>query len=482
MAFKSENIADWIINLKYKDIPNKIIKIAKQQLFGMLGATFSGSTTIGGKNLLNAIRSYGAKEEATIIPSGLRTNILNAFYANAGFAMALDYDDYLGTVHTGTTTYSVPLAFGEKYDISGKEYLVSMIIGNEIEGRVGMSIFPPGEGQQQTFIHSVGAACMAGRVLGLTKEQLVNAIGISLFQVPTTIVRGFFGPQSKLLSSSIPAQIGAQAAILAKHEFTGAANIFEDPQGFLNFFAEDPIESVLDSDLGKAWLTETLTFKIYPGCAYVDAGADVTLKILQKYRERRDAELDYKEIEKITVNASILSTMMDDMSRPFINLDEIKRTQSAVALNFFLPYNIAVILIDKELTTAQLTMERIVDPEVHELMQKIEIKPDLGYSMKSSQTIDWKTIRTGISKLDLENWKMYCGCKIKIKMKDGKSYSAKQDIPIGAAGGEKYDLQKKMAQEAKYIGMSKEQIQRITKSVENLESMKIKDFVKHLVL
>jgi len=482
LVFKSEKIADWVINLKYSDIPKKVIKLAKQQIFGMIGATFSGSTMVGGRNLLNAIKFLGSKEEATIIPSGVKTDVIYALYANSAFPMALDYDDYLGTVHTGTTAYSVPLAFGEKYNITGEEYLVNVIIGNEIEGRVGMSIFPPGEGQQQTFIHSVGAACMAGRILGLTKEELVNAIGISLFQVPTTIVRGFFGPQSKLLSSSIPAQIGAQAAILAKHGFTGAANIFEDPQGFLNFFAEDPIESVLDSDLGKAWLTETLSFKIYPGCAYVDAGADVTLKILQKYRERRNTELNHKDIEKITVNASILSTMMDDMSRPFINLENLKQTQSAVALNFYLPYNIAVILIDKELTTAQLTMDRILDPEVHELSKKIEVKPDLGYSMKSAQTIDWKTIRTGISNLDLENWKMYCGCKIKIKLKDGTNISAKRDIPIGAAGGEKYDLQNKMAQEAKYIGMSEEQIQRITKSVETIEKLKIRDFIKHLIL
>ena len=479
---KSENIAEWVIDVKYKDIPKKIIDLTKQQIYGMLGATFSGSTTIGGQKLLETIKDFGAREEATIIPSGIKTDVINALYANGAFAMALDYDDYLGTIHSGTTTYSVPLAFGEKHDITGEEYLTTMIIGNEIEGRVGMAIYPPGEGQQQTFIHAAGTACMAGRILGLNKEQIANAIGISLYQIPTTIPRGFFGPHSKLLSSSIPAQIGAQAAYLAKNGFTGALNMFEDPQGFLNFFGEDPILSVLDSKLGTHWLTETLTFKIYPGCAYVDSGADVTLKILQKYREKTDSELDYHDIDKVIVKGSILSTMMDDMSRPFINIDELKRTQSAVALNFHLPFNIAIILMDKKLTTEQLTMEKILDPEVHKLMKKIQIKPDIQYSMKSAQIIDWKSIREGVGKLDLENWKMFCGCKIKVKLKDGKSYSAKQDIPIGAAGGEKYDLKNKMIQEAKYIGMSEDQIQQIITSVENIESLKVREFVKHLVI
>lgn len=482
MVFKSENIAEWVLKLKYKDIPKKIIQIAKQQILGMVGAAFAGSTTIGGKNLLKAIKSYKSREEATIIPSGIKTDVINALYTNAAFAMALDYDDYLGTVHTGTSSYSVPLAFGEKYDISGADYLTAIIIGNEIEGRVGMSIFPPGEGQQQSFIHAAGAACIAGKILGLNKNQLVNALGISLYQIPTTISRGFFGPQSKLLSSSIPAQIGAQAAILAQNGFTGADNIFEDPQGFCNFFAEEPLISVLDSDLGKAWLTETLSFKIYPGCAYVDAVADTTLKIIQKFREKNDRDLDYNDIENVIVNASILSTMMDDMSRPFANVEALEKTQSAVALNFYVPYNIAVIIIDKTLTTAQLAMDRIVDPEVQNLVKKIEVKPDIGFSVKSARTIDWKMIREGLSKVDLTNWKMYCGCKIKVKLKDGTSYSAKQDIPIGAAGGENYDLNNKMSQEARYIGMSEEQISDISNAVGSLEKIKIRDFIQCLVL
>ena len=102
--------------------------------------------------------------------------------------------------------------------------------------------------------------------------------------------------------------------------------------------------------------------------------------------------------------------------------------------------------------------------------------------MKSAQTIDWKLMREGIGKLDIANWKMYCGCKIKVKMKDGTSYSAKQDIPIGAAGGEKYDLHKKMAQEAKYVGMADDQIKDISKAVDSLENLTIQDFVQNLIL
>ena len=133
--------------------------------------------------------------------------------------------------------------------------------------------------------------------------------------------------------------------------------------------------------------------------------------------------------------------MMDDMSRPYTGIDELKRVKSTIALNFFQPYNIAVILIDKKLTTEQLTLERITDPEIYEVAEKISFSPDIGISAKSGQIVPYGEISDPnfhLGQWDFSNWKMYCGCKVVVKMKDGTKWSAKVDIPQGAAGGNKY--------------------------------------------
>ena len=75
---------------------------------------------------------------------------------------------------------------------------------------------------------------------------------------------------------------------------------------------------------------------------------------------------------------------MDDLSRPFTNLEEIKRTKSHTALNFSIPYNVAVILIDKELTPDQFTEERVLDPEIQELSKKIRLSMDIGLTAKTA--------------------------------------------------------------------------------------------------
>lgn len=484
MGTKAENIAEWIVNLSFDDIPEEIIKIGKQQVLGMLGACFAGSTTIGGQILLETIKAYEARPEATIFPSGIRTSVLNALYTNAAFSMSLDYDDYLLTTHTGTSAYSIPLALGEKLDITGKEYLTCLIIGNEVMGRVGLSIYPPGEGQQQSFIHAAGGAAIAGKLLGLSKDALASAFGIALYQAPITIPVGFWGPHSKLLTSSIPAKVGVEAAFLAKNGFSGSKFIFEDPQGFCKYMSEQNFEKVLDSDLGKAWASLTLSCKCYPGCAYVDSIADAIFKILEKVK-KAGKTLDYNEIEVIKISNSLLSAMMDDMSRPFINLEELKRMQSPIALNFYQPYNVAVILIDQKLTTEQFTVERFLEPTVHQLAQKVEIAPDIGFSGKSAQIVPYGDIPKPdfhLGQWDLSNWKMYCGCKVLIKMKNGEKWSAKVEIPKGAAGGKPYPMEKKFSQEAKLVGMPDSQIEKAIQIVNNLEKHKIRDLVKLLIV
>lgn len=483
MPMIADKMAKWIASVSYESIPKAIIKIAKQQLLGMLGACFAGSKTQGGQILLDTIKEYDSKPEATIFPSGERTSALNALYVNAAFAMALDYDDYLGTVHTGTSSYSIPLALGEKLDISGEEYLMSLVIGNEIEGRVGLAIYPPGEGQMQSFIHAAGGVAIAGKLLGLSEAEIVNAFGIAFYQAPITIPVGFWGPHSKLLTASIPAKMGVEAAFLAKNGFTGARSIFEDPQGYCKYTSETNYEKVLASDLGIAWMSESISFKIYPGCAYVDSIADAIFKILEKIR-KDGKSFNYKNIESIQVSNSLLSTMMDDMSRPFVNFEELNRVKSPVALNFYQPYNIAVILIDQKLTPEQFTIDRITDPAVHELAEKVTVKPDLGFSSKSAQIVPYNDITKPdfhLGMWDFSKWKMYCGCKVVIKMKTGEKWSAKVDIPTGAAGGNPYPMEKKFAQEAEAVGISTVNVERAIEVINNLENFKLQELIELLI-
>jgi 2-methylcitrate dehydratase PrpD len=480
MNTKAQNIGKFIKNLSFDKIPNTVIKKAKDEILGVLGAMYAGSQTLAAKILKKTIlNNFNGGQDATIFPTGDKTSLENAVYINAASTIALDYVDYLYAGHTGVSAVNVSLALGEKYKINGKELITNVIIGNEIAGRVGASvIIGPLNGQTLSFIHLASSACITGRILGSSEDQIANSLGIA-YTIPTTCTyRGFMGPMAKLLTAAVPAKIGIHSAYLAKEGFTGALDIFENPVGWCNFNADVPFTNFIDVSLGDFWVTETICYKIYPGCAYLDPVVDCLLEILQK-----NPDLDYHEIEKINVSGTILMPTMDDLSRPFTNLEELKRTKSHTALNFSIPYNVAVILIDKKLTPDQFTEERILDPEIQELSKKVQLSMDIGLTAKTAG------IASGLSgsgsedlklkSTDAEKFRMYFGGKVVIKMKNGKKYKAKQEEPLGTPGNP-YPIENKFKQEAKYIKMPEEQINKVIDMIQNLE--KIKDINELITL
>ena len=126
----AQDLAKFIKNTQYENIPKKIVEITKQQIFSILGAIYAGSTTEAAKILEKTAISElddGIKE-VTIIPSGKKTSLREAIMVNEGNAIALDYDDYLFFAHTGVSVVPLALSLAEKLDLSGKDVLTLIIM------------------------------------------------------------------------------------------------------------------------------------------------------------------------------------------------------------------------------------------------------------------------------------------------------------------------------------------------------------------
>jgi 2-methylcitrate dehydratase PrpD len=471
----AQDLAKFIKNTQYENIPRKIIKITKQQIFSILGAMYAGSTTEAAKILEKTaiLELDDGIKEITIIPSGKKTSLREAIMVNEGNAIALDYDDYLFFAHTGVSVVPLALGLAEKFDLSGKDVLTLIIIGNEVAGRVGSSILlGPQNGQLWSYVHLASSSAIASKVLDLDETQIANAFGIAMYISTVAMYRGFMGPMSKYLTTSVPTKMGLEAAYLAKNGFTGALDIFESPLGWCNFTADIPLPSFINCELGTAWVTETIAFKMVPGCAYVSAVADCLDEIFKEV-----PNLNHQEIEEIRVYGSILMSAMDDLSRPFTNIEELKRANSHVALNFYVPYNIAVMLIDKKLTADQLKLERIIDKDVHELAKKVKTMSDISMTTSTVSLISSLKVRSSADSINItfdpnqmEKLDMSFGARIVIKMKNGREYSSKVPTPRGSPAN-RVPTETKLKREAKYIGMEDDHINKIISTINDLENI-----------
>lgn len=368
-------VAEWVHTLKFSDIPQDVVEEAKNQILSVLGAMYAGYRTREGKTILRTVKGFGGSKEASLVPAGGKTSVPYAVLANAGLSMTLDYDDYLFAGHTGHSAVFVPFAWAEKCGLDGKDILLSQTLANEVEARAGAAcLLGPQNGQQWSFIHTLGAACVTAKVLGFTEEQTLHSIGVSMYQPSFATMAGFMSGHAKVLTAGQTAMNGIYAALFAREGLEGCPDIFENEKGFLHFFTYVPLPSMF-SGFSKTWLTKTLSYKIYPGCAYVDSTADCILDIV------RHNDLHEDDIKSITVHANLLTVKMTEVSKPFLPED---KSHFVTALNFSIPYNTAACFFDRELTPHQFEDERIKDPRLWALAEKVKVVHDGRYTKGSS--------------------------------------------------------------------------------------------------
>ncbi len=381
-----EDVARWSAGLKIEEIPPRVREIARNQVLSVMGAIHASAGCAGGQAVIKTVQGLGVKGPCGVYPGGEGSLLFPALLQNASLSMALDYDDYLFLGHTGHSAVCVPMAVGETLGADTSTVLTAQVAANELAGRLGGTVvLGPHNGQMWAHIHLLGSAAAASRVMGLDEEKTANAMGIALAEPVYALFPGFMGPQSKLLVAAIPSITGTIAASLAANGMTGPRAILEDPEGFWAHFSFLPLPFMM-TGLGRAWVTDTIAFKPYPGCAYIDTAMDALFDILERFEKEKGRPVDPAEVQDVKVEASLLTMAMNAMSAGYMDPAHLSPTN----INFSLQVSIALGLIAGRLTGAELT-----DPYLEEnrrqivaLASRVELNHDARLSVRFIKAID----------------------------------------------------------------------------------------------
>jgi len=375
----TRRLARWIVELREEEIPARVLKKARHQVASVLAALHAGMDTREGQAVRRAVLGGARPGPCSVIPNGERLTLAEALTINSAYSMALDFDDYLFLGHTGHSAVLGSLAVCQEQALDYGQMLTAVVVANEIGGRVGASaVFGPQNGQAWSYIHAAAGAALASRLYGLTAAQTANALGIAMYQPSFTLWPGFMGPGSKVLTAAGPTVCGVQAARMAAAGLTGAADIFERPrQGFFSHFTYVPLPHML-SGLGRAWVTDTLTYKRFPGCAYVDTTLDALLQILDQQRAA-GRTLDPADVAAVTVEASLLTVEMNNMSAGHEQLE-----LSPVNINFSIPHNVALALTAGRHGPAQLDRAYLREhqDQLHSLAARVRVRHSWGMTLE----------------------------------------------------------------------------------------------------
>jgi 2-methylcitrate dehydratase PrpD len=335
----------WAAGLRLADVPERVAERARLQTVSMLAAAEAGRAA--------------AQPFAANAPDGP----LGEVFAGAAASMAHDWDDYLFMGHTGHSSVWTARAFAPG---DPERALLAQIAGNEVAGRLGAALFlGPHNGQFWSSIHCASGAVAAGVALGLDERRLSHALAIALYQPPYGLWPGFMGPETKLLTAAQPAVDGARAALLAADGVTGALGVVEDPRGLLVHLSFAPRPRMLGS-LGSVWLTDTLAFKRFPGCAYLQAAVDAILA----------ARMAPEEIERVEIEAGFLTVGMEKLGA--------QAGLTPVGVTFSAARSVAVAALAGRLTHEELAPERLDERagEIAALAQRVHLSHDWELTLR----------------------------------------------------------------------------------------------------
>lgn len=356
----ASKIADFTLNTEYNDIPKDIKKLAKTALIDYVGVTYIGAWVEESEPIKKYVFSKPQNNECKAIGLDGYYSMEDAALMNGFFSHALDYDDAGLVGHPSAVLMSTCFACGETMAITGVELMTAYIIGYEVSVKLADALMPmlTSNGWHGTPVFgTVGAAVVAGRIFGLSKEQMIHAIGIA-----TTMASGHmenFGTLSKPFHAGMAASNGIKAVKLAKVGLTASETAIEGECGYAKLFAHTEI-SEEDLTLGADWrlFSQDLLLKKYPCCSAAHTALNGIEEIC------KENALTHKDIKKIIVGVPKFT---------LINLIH-PEPRNSIEARFSMNYALASLIVTGEFGIASFSEKALHNEDVRALMKKIEMK------------------------------------------------------------------------------------------------------------
>jgi 2-methylcitrate dehydratase PrpD len=384
MASLSRQLAQWVVGLRYEDLPPEVVDRAKGVTLHSLASVLLGSQSRDGKQAVQLITAEeaGVRNGASIMVYDTKVTKGGAAFANAEMAMAGGkLDSFRMLTHPGTSIVPGAFVAAETAGVSGKDFLTGLAAGYEVMERLAADFIPTvmARGFHAGPVFGIfGPAVAAAKILRLTEDQVNSAIALCVHLAGGNLE----GPRSggRALREGAAVRNAMLAVALAQHGHVGGETVLEGPAGFYHAYAGNnkgqltysfigDTQTSLDkitAHLGKEWLFLETLYRIYSTAGYNIAHVDVTAQLCAEHNIR------YEDVERVEAVVNWLETQYPSPAFPSRREDATPRPGST-------PYYTAYGVVKRGFPVLR---NQGADPagaddppEVLELMQRVTIIP-----------------------------------------------------------------------------------------------------------
>lgn len=349
----------------FADLSSDAIDALKIRVLDSLGCAFGALTAPPVRMLAAQMEEFGGHGLATSIGAGRNAPDRIALY-NGALVRYLDFNDsYLApgeTCHPSDNVAAV-LAAAEYAGATGRELLTSLAVAYQVQCRLSDEAPVRARGFDHTTQGAYAVAAGVARALGLDATATANAIAIAGTSLNALrVTRTGSLSNWKGLAYPNTAFAATSTTFLAARGVTGPAEVFEGNKGFMDTIAGDFTIDWASEDLER--VTSTI-LKKYNAEIHSQAAIEGLLELRDRHH------LDAADIERIELEIFDVAWHIIGGGEEGDKTTVTTKEEADHSLNYLL----AVALLDGQVLPAQYAPERIVAPDVQDLLRRVHVRP-----------------------------------------------------------------------------------------------------------
>jgi 2-methylcitrate dehydratase PrpD len=383
----TRQLVDFALDVYKKGLPEHVEKKMTELIIDQIGLQVACVRYQWSEAVHQYMTTFATPGKSTVVYFGDKLSPEQAAFANGAFGHGQDYDDTVMKVqtHPGAVVIPVGLAMGEEVGANGRDVLNAIAAGMEVMLRVAHSVSPyclssgvhtpPAAG---TF----GAAIVAGLLLGLSRDELVNALGIAGSFSGGLLEYTQAGGSVKRIHCAIPTTAGIRAAYLSRFGMTGPETVLEGNKGFVKVFShgQGDVER-LTLALGEEFRIEWVALKNYNCCYFIHAPLEALLHLQAEHG------LVTEDIEAIKIGTGKQGT---------VHVGKIPEPTDELGAQFSLHFTLPMGFLKGIPGINSYSEEILADEEIRAMAKKVTVYEDATAS--EEYPTNWGGIVTVVTK------------------------------------------------------------------------------------
>ena len=427
MDATTELLSSYACDLTYGDLGPEVVHQVKRTVMDTLGCAVGGYPSEPATVARRLAETITTSMPSRIIGTGQYSSPDMAGFANGVMIRYLDCNDSYFSPGGGhpSDMIAAALAMAGPTGSDGKSLITAIVLAYEVFGRLSDQVLTTGLGWDQGMFSIIGATCAAGKILGLDRAQMGQAISLAVTpNLPLGVTRTGELSMWKGCATASATRAGIFAAQLAELGMTGPGAPFEGRRGLWEQGVGRTVQITpfpkganggYDEEESRFRIMNT-TFKSYPSQIHTQAPAGLAVEL--------HPQVSVTEMESIRV-----FTYAGGVSTP-VTEPEKWDPKTRETADHSIPYLVAAALLDGEVTAATFSDDKLRDTGLRRLMSMMTLEEDPEFSSRYPEEYN---------------------CRIEVTRKSGSRVSASTRNPKGHRLNPMSDSEV----EAKFRGLTK---------------------------